>query len=363
MGEGGLAERVWYGTSAGAGLARAALAPAAAVYGLAVRLRGTLYDHRLLRAHLGRLPAVSVGNLTVGGTGKTPVAAWLAGELAARGAHPAIVLRGYGNDEPLVHRRLQPALPVIATPDRLLGIARAADAGADIVVLDDAFQHRRVARVADVVLLSADRWTSSARLLPAGPWREPLGALRRASLALVTRKAVPPSRVDAVMDAVARVAPALPRAAVYLALGPLRRLDAVDVLPLESLAGRAVLCASAVGDPGALSAQLGAAGVRTETVVFPDHHAFTARDARRLAARAERGGEEDANGALVLCTLKDAVKLAPLWPRGAPPLWYVTQQLVVESGQAVLDALLARLEDARSRQQRGGPPAAGFRTT
>src|SRR5690348_7442624 len=130
------------------------------------------------------LPTLSVGNVTVGGTGKTPVAAWIAAELIDRGARPAIVLRGYGDDEPLVHARLNPDVPVIVAPDRLEGIARAAASGADVAVLDDAFQHRRAQRTADIVLVSAERWTRTPRLLPAGPWRESLRALRRTSMIL-----------------------------------------------------------------------------------------------------------------------------------------------------------------------------------
>jgi tetraacyldisaccharide 4'-kinase len=308
---------------------------------------------------------VSVGNLTVGGTGKTPVAAWLARELAARGARPAIVLRGYGGDEPLVHRRLNPALPVIASPDRLAGIERAAAEGADLAVLDDAFQHRRAQRVADIVLVSADRWSHSRRhLLPAGPWREPLRALRRASLVIVTRKARTCADAEAVREALLRVAPAIPIAVGHLALCELRsvgdvpegdrsdprvaslRDTPVDVpssLPIATLAGERVLAISAVGDAGAFAAQLGAAGATVQAAPFPDHHRFTRAEAEELAREASAGDR-------AVCTLKDAVKLAPLWPREAPPLWYVSQQLSIDLGRGAIDALLDALLAARHLQ-------------
>src|SRR5215211_769933 len=184
-----LIERLWFGADALASVARAALLPAERVFGGIVGARDVLYDAGWLPSQATTIPVVSIGNLTVGGTGKTPIAAWVAAGLARRGAQPAIVLRGYGDDEPLVHRILNPMIPVIVDADRTAGVEEAARRGADIVVLDDAFQHRRVQRIADLVLVSADRWTPTVRLLPAGPWREPLRAIRRATLVIVTRKA------------------------------------------------------------------------------------------------------------------------------------------------------------------------------
>lgn len=343
MSEARALERVWFGHGALASAARLALAPLELAYAGGMALRGALYDAGLLAAHVPPLPAVSVGNLTVGGTGKTPVAAWLAAELAARGAHPAIVLRGYGDDEPLVHRQLNPHVPVITSPDRLAGIARAAARGADLAVLDDAFQHRRARRVVDVVLVSADRWTERRRLLPAGPWREPLGALRRATLAVVTRKARGRDAAEAVRAALARVAPAVPCATLHLALGPLRCATGEDEeVPVAALAGEPVLAIAAVGDPGAFVAQLTEAGARVRLEAFPDHHRYTPIDAARLA-RAAAGGSRP------VCTLKDAVKLAPHWPREAPPLWYVSQHIFVDSGRPAVDAALAVALGARVR--------------
>ena len=217
----GLAERVWYGGDALASSVRTALIPAERIFGGLVGARDILYDAGWLPALETPIPAVSVGNLTVGGTGKTPMAAWIARGLAARGAQPAVVLRGYGDDEPLVHRALNPDIPVIVGADRVAAVAQAAAAGATVAVLDDAFQHRRVQRLADIVLISADRWTGDVRLLPAGPWREPLESVRRATLVVVTRKAASDLRVGEVHEQLARIAPAIPRVSVRLAPGDL----------------------------------------------------------------------------------------------------------------------------------------------
>lgn len=334
---------LWYGRSAGARLARLALAPLELGYRALTSVRNSLYDRGILPSHASGVPAISVGNLTVGGTGKTPLAAWLAHRLTALGARPAIVMRGYGDDEPEVHRRLNPGVPVIVSADRVAGIARAEGLGADCAVLDDAFQHRRAGRVADVVLVSADRWTGTTRLLPAGPWRESPRALRRASVVLVTRKAVSVDEARDVAGRLSRAAPAVPFAIARLELGDLRRAADGQPQPLLELAGRKALAIAGVGDPEAFVRQLADAGAMVRFSLFPDHHDYSAAEAAQLAALAEAGE-------LVVCTLKDAVKLARHWPREGPPLWYVSQRVVVEEGAPVVESLLRALLDARHPQ-------------
>lgn len=331
----GAVERIWYGDDALAGLARVALAPAAWAYGAAVGARGLLYDVGWLPSRAAAIPAISIGNLTVGGTGKTPITAWIAERLLEFGAKPAIVLRGYGADEPLVHQALNPSLPVIVDPDRLRGIARAASAGATVAVLDDAFQHRRAKRQLDIVLVSADQWTGETRLLPAGPWRESLSALRRASLAIVTRKAATDAQVGRVHDALSAVAPLLPRISVSLALGDLKRVGAADSLPLSGVRSREVRLIAGVGDPSSLIRQLESAGATVRATLFADHHAFTVAE---VASFASNVGPD----ALALCTLKDAVKIGPYWSKipQTPVLWYVTQRVVIDRGAGGLEQKL-----------------------
>src|SRR4051794_2017499 len=149
-------ERFWYDTDPAARVARAVLAPASSMYGAIVRMRAALYARGTLQVHSAAVPVLSVGNLSVGGTGKTPIAAWAAMQLRLLGAHPAIVLRGYGGDETLVHAALNPDVRVIADADRVRGVERAAELGADCVVLDDGFQHRRLSRTSDWVLVAAE---------------------------------------------------------------------------------------------------------------------------------------------------------------------------------------------------------------
>lgn len=342
-------ERIWRGATAADRAARAALTPLGWLFGGVVRVRNAAFDAGVLPSHQGPIPALSVGNLSVGGTGKTPMSAWVAAELVARGARPAIVLRGYGDDEPRVHATLNPGVPVVVAPDRVEGIARAAAQGATVAVLDDAYQHRRARRDADVVLVSADAWREPVRLLPAGPWREPLSALGRATAVVVTRKAVPQERAAGVVHRLRRAAPGVPMALVHLAPDLLRRVGAGDARPLASLAGARVLAVAAIGDPEAFAAQLRAAGAEVTLRAFADHHAYNDADARALA---DDAGRVD----VVCCTLKDAVKLAPRWPAGAPPLWYVSQRVVVEAGSEVLAGVLdALLSVNRTNDRTTGP--------
>lgn len=335
----GAIERAW----ARDGLAARALTPLSWLFAAGTGLRNALYDLGVLRSVRLALPAVSVGNLSVGGTGKTPVAAWVAQELLRLGARPAIVMRGYGADEPLVHQRLNPDVPVIVSPDRVAGAAEAARCGATVVVLDDAFQHRRARRDLDLVLVAAEQG-SAKRLLPAGPLREGPRALRRASMLLVTRKTATLAAAEAVAADWTGYSGAPASGVLALVPGALRDARDASAVPqaLDALQGRRVLAISAIGAPSAFAGQLAALGAIVTQASFPDHHAFDARDAAALAERA-------AGVDVAVCTLKDAVKLGPLWPRFAPPLWYLSQAVVVERGAApLLEALQRLIAAARS---------------
>jgi tetraacyldisaccharide 4'-kinase len=340
---------LWEGQSFGARAARIALTPVELLFGVGSAVRSSLYSSGILPAHVPAIPAIAIGNLTVGGTGKTPVAAYFAARLLQRGAQPAIVLRCYGNDEPLVHRTLNPDARVVVSPDRLAGITQAHALGCDVAVLDDAFQHRRVKRVADVVLVSADaQWSAKRRLLPAGPWREPLSAVQRAALVVVTRKAASAEDATSIVDVIARASRGVPSAVVHLDAGALRAASSTQEVPVAALRGESVLAISGIGNPGAFSAQLAERGARVTPRVFRDHHQFTRDEATRLAAEAVRFDR-------VICTLKDAVKLGPLWP-GPSPLWYVSQRVVVERGADAVDGVIAAALRARTASPYSGRP-------
>lgn len=356
----GAADWVWHDRSATAAIARAALSPLSSLFGVVVASRNRGFDRGDDVLPVA-LPALSVGNLTVGGTGKTPVAAWCVAQLRERGARPALVMRGYGDDEWRVHGLLNPGANVIADVDRVRGIATAASDGADCAVLDDAFQHRRASRVADLVLLSADAWSGAVHVLPSGPWREPMTSLRRATAAVITIKgARGESQLSAVRQAVAAAAPDVPVAVVAIVAAGLREVAsgaAVEGLggpeqPLASLDGQAVTLVSAIAAPAAFEDMIAAQGAYVVARRYPDHHTFTRRDIEDML-RAVKPSER------FVCTLKDAVKLAPVWPRAAPPLWYVSQTIEVRVGLDVLHNAFERVLAARPHPNAPSRPNAG----
>jgi len=344
-----LVERVWFGDDVLARVARAALVPTEVLYRASIGVREALYDTGIFTSHEPVIPAVSVGNVTVGGTGKTPVAAWIAAELVERGARPAIVLRGYGDDEPLVHARLNHDVPVIVAADRVVGVAQARDAGATIAVLDDAFQHRQVSREADIVLVSADRWSSTSRLLPAGPLREPLAALQRATIIVVTRKAATDAEVSVVNESLATIAPRVPRSTIRLSLDELRAASTSSAQesrrPITDVSGRRVRLLTAIGDPRAFAHQIEMLGAIVTAEIYPDHHHFRQEEVARFVRTIPSDG-------LAICTLKDAVKLADRWPREAPTLWYVSQRVSVERGVGGVEHILDDLTRVPARRER-----------
>lgn len=340
-------EQIWFDYDALSMVARFAMWPFSRAYAGGVAVRTRLYDAGVLTQAAPALPTISVGNLTTGGTGKTPIAAWIASLLASRGERPAIVMRGYGDDEPDVHRLLNPGIPVVVGADRVAGVRQARLLGATVAVLDDAFQHRRIGRDADIALVSVEQLLRPRRLLPSGPWREPLSAARRASLIVLTRKSASLDHAREAAQIVGVEAPRVPIAAVHIAPSKLVSATGAESLPLEALRGKRVLAVAAIGEPGLFRGQLEQAHADVSLAAFRDHHAYTEQDVRELAGRA---GSSD----LVVCTLKDVVKLGGRWP-GPSRLWYVSQQLVVEQGAELVTRLLTRVLEPRA----AAAPSAG----
>lgn len=336
-------EQVWYGSSIGARALRGVLAPLAWIYGSVSTVRNVLYDRGVFRVHAAPVPVISVGNLTVGGTGKTPFAAFLVRELLATGHHPAVVMRGYGDDERHLHARMNPGVTVIAGADRVKGIQEAAAQGADVVVLDDGFQNRRTRRDLDILLISAERWQETPAVLPAGPLRESLRGAARADLVVITRKSASDDRLDAVARAV-RKSPFVRSPVAVASLEPRALVDALGgaELPLERLRGQSVLAIAGVGDPASFFEQLRQLGATPTACRFPDHHAYSPAEAGDLATKSSCHK-------YAVTTEKDAVKLRTLWPANGPRLWYLSQAVrLTEGAPFVAAALVESLKRATS---------------
>ncbi len=301
----------------GASLARLGLGAVSPVYAALMRGRNWAYDRGRGVRRLPR-PVVSVGNLTTGGTGKTPVVRWLCERLRDAGRRPAVLMRGYkaepgerGDEqamlEGLLNRGGVPPVIVHAEGDRVAGgeAVLAAHPATDVFVLDDGFQHRRLARDFDLVLIDAVQPFGFGRVLPRGLLREPLSGLTRAGAVLVTR--ADQGDAAAVTATVRRFNRAAPVYRCVHAHVGLRTADG-DVRPLETLAGTSYYAVAGIGNPGGLARQLEALPGRVAGARWlGDHWRYSADGVRALGAAARAAGAQ-----AVLTTEKDWVKIAPL---------------------------------------------------
>ncbi len=292
---------LWSATSVPARWARASMVPAAAAYAACTRLRSRVYQRGVLRSYGVTVP-----------TGKTPFASWIAAQCAAHGVTPGIVLSSYGPDEAAVHRERVPGAVVVQGRDRPRAARRAVQLGAGAVVLDDAFQRLDLRRDVDVLLVSAESAESAPWTLPAGPWREPLRAARRADIVVVTRKRASASQACEMADRLTSLGvPDTHIALAHLELGDLTELGSERVVDRSSLRGARVLAVCAIADPASFAHQLTALGAQVQMAVQRDHHVYTEAEAAGLLSTAR-----DVD--YVVVTHKDAVKLRRLWPESAP---------------------------------------------
>lgn len=298
-------------------IVRGVLRAASLLYSCAVSGRNQLYDRGLLELHRTGVPVISVGNLTTGGTGKTPVAALICQRLRQLGRQPGLISRGYratadgSNDEKRVLELLVPGIPHIQQPDRvaavrdLLMLEQAARP--DVVVMDDGFQHRRLHRDLNLVLIDATCPFGFGAVLPRGLLREPLSGLRRADAVLLTRADLISSEERGRIEERLRVlAPSLGQRILQVNFEPQGLRDQTGRQhPLDSFRGRAVFLMTAIGNPDAfrttcLDAGLTVAGQRW----FPDHHHYSSADITSVQQEAAAQGAE-----LVITTVKDLVKI------------------------------------------------------
>jgi tetraacyldisaccharide 4'-kinase len=329
--------------------ARFGLAAASVSYELAVGIRNTAFDRGWRTIHSAAVPVISVGNITVGGTGKTPMVEWVARWYRLRGVRVAILSRGYGqedvgrvNDEAMVLEENLPDVPHLQDPDRvkIAGIA-VEELASQLLVLDDGFQHRRLARDLDIVLLDALDPFGLGRLLPRGLLREPVRSLRRAGVVVLTRAdLVDSTALQTIRARAERKAGSLRWVVTRHAPGELIGTG-VEPQPVEVLKGRAIAAFCGIGNPdGFLRTINPLCGKVLGLQTFPDHHAYTAANVADLAAWARNLGAD-----LALTTQKDLVKLrAPCL--GDVPLRALRIGLEVMEGTGLLeDALSSLLPD------------------
>lgn len=315
----------------------ALLLPVEMLYRGAIHLRNRCYDLGILPESNGGIPVISVGNLAVGGTGKTPVSSWLLTRLTAMGHRPALITRGFGSDEVLLYNVWNPGVPVVVRKSKLQGVAQAAKEGATVAVLDDGFQHRAVKRDVDIVLLAAEHCAEGS-LLPRGRFREPVSALSRADAIVVTRKAATQDEACVVGRRVTRWAPHAVSGQIHLKQDLWTELGSEPTAeaPIGPPAGD-LLAVSGIAEPDGFHEMVRsrASGV-VECMAFPDHHPFSDRDVGRIVERA--------SGRPVVTTEKDAVKLRPFL-REMPRTYVLCLRVEWDFGQDAIMELIRRALD------------------
>jgi tetraacyldisaccharide 4'-kinase len=323
-------ERSWYRFS----WLTVLLLPLAALYCVVTGLRRALYRLGILATVRLEVPVLVVGNLTVGGTGKTPLVIFLACALRDRGYHPGIVSRGYGGKSDSwpreVHSDSDPALvgdepvllarhcecPVWVGPDRVAAarqLLRAHDC--DVLLSDDGLQHLRLGRDFEIVVIDGERRFGNGLCLPAGPMRDPMGRLRDIDLVVVNGKAKYPGELEMKLHA--------------QELMPVRNGSAIS---FDAFRGKSVHALAGIGNPGRFFRQLEALGMKPVPHAFPDHHRFCAADL------------EFANDLDIIMTEKDAVKCREI---ASDKCWYLAVRAEVDPD------VLRQMENTLNRRNRG----------
>ncbi len=301
----------------GVGLLRGLLGAVSLLYGLVMRFRNLLFNSGILRSHTASIPVISIGNITTGGTGKTPLVIWLCGYLRGKGLHSSILTRGYKTqpdqitDEPALLAKACPGTDVIVNANRVAGARKAISVHrAQVLVMDDGFQHRRLKRDLDIVAVDATCPFGYGRVLPAGLLREPKGGLSRADAVIITRfDQADAEQMQQLEQQIQQISPSIPIAkAVHRHTHAATYQNAK--FDMEELRSKKILAFCGIGNPNAFFRCLEQNGLSlADTQIFDDHHPYTQDEMKQIFERARSCGAE-----MILCTQKDWVKSALLSP-------------------------------------------------
>lgn len=348
--------RVWHGQ--GSAALRGVLSAAAGAYRGALAAREACYRVGLFSTRRLPVPVVSIGNLTLGGSGKTPLAALVATALRELGARPAVISRGYGRrtrgvrvvadrdgvsldardagDEPRLLAEQLPGVPVVVGESRYeAGRVAVERCGADALVLDDGFQHRTLVKDLEILAVEGTEPWGNGRLFPRGVLREPLSALRRANIVVVTNPAHPETVAAIARSLRHRGSPATVLTGSYRAEA-LRPDTGGAARSPSALSGRRVVALAGLASPAGFVTTLARLGATVADLVeFPDHHPYTQADLDRVGSSARRAGAD-----WVVTTEKDWVRLRDL-PRPEIELWVLAVRLDMGGDRAPLVEVLA----------------------
>lgn len=328
-------------TGPAASLLRGGLDIVEPFYGAAIRVRNRLFDSHIRKIHRLPRPVISIGNITTGGTGKTPMVRWLAENLRRQGHNAAVLSRGYrsatgeaGDELTMLDRLLNEAgsdqrILLRANPNR---VQAAKDAlrehpEIDVFILDDGFQHRRVARDLDIVLISASEPFGFDHLLPRGMLREPISSLKRADAVVITHSDLAAPEELSLIEA--KIRKYNPSVAAYRAIhAQIGMRDSQNSVPgtidspMEELSRRKFFAFCGIGNPQTFDFQLRKFGLSAGSRWFADHHHYSTADLTSLKQAAQAAGAD-----VLVTTEKDWVKIAPLAKPLDFPLWRVEMQV------------------------------------
>lgn len=326
----------------GASLTRGALRVVEVPYSLVVRFRNHRYNVGRTSVHHVNAPVICVGNITLGGTGKTPMVKWLARKLENLGARVAIVSRGYGaaageqNDEARELAEALPNVPHLQNRDRSAAARKVIEKfDPSVILLDDGFRHRRLARDLDIVLLDALEPFGFEHVFPRGTLREPLGGLARADVICLSRAdTLSAADREAIRSRVAKLAPKAAWCECAHAASHLVNASG-ERRPLDSLAGQRIAAFCAIGNPSGFVRTLTALKHKDlSTREFDDHHIYTADELADVGKNAAAWGAH-----AIVCTQKDLVKVQQD-RLGDLPLWAIAIEMQFLSGQEALETLV-----------------------
>lgn len=314
------------------------------VYAFCVMIRNLMFRIGMKSEISVTIPVISVGNITTGGTGKTPMVAWIAKQLRESGYRVTLLSRGYGsvdggfNDEAMELYRRLPDVPHLQNPDRVASALTAIEElDAQVLVLDDGFQHRRLARDLNVVLIDATCPFGHGFLLPRGLLREPVGSLRRADVVIITRTSnVSEARLQVINQRLVSICGSTP--ILKVSHVPMRLVNCNgDERSIDFLHDRDVCAFSAIGNPRAFEESLESLSANLIGAKrFQDHHIFTEDDIRSLESLISNSTAE-----VLVCTCKDLVKIG-VERIGEYEVWAVEIDVSIDDGEDTLNSLITQ---------------------
>lgn len=310
-------------------------------YGFFVRWNHFFYNVNLLKSYKAAVTVISVGNITLGGTGKTPFVIMLAGRLAQNGKKIAVLIRGYGEDEwKLLEDKLKTiGAKVFVARDRVKAARQASESGARTVILDDGFQHRRLKRDLDIVLLDSGNPFGNRRLFPRGILREPPLNLKRADIIVLTKADWKEADARATERKVRKILPGTPLIKAFHKPVELVELWKGGKEALSAIDKKRICIFSAICDSGYFRRTVEKTGAVVELeFIFPDHYLYKTMDLARISRKCKARNVDT-----VIVTEKDAVKLKGLIPRAHPGIFALSIELEIIEGEEKLDAELHRL--------------------